>query len=659
MNYEELIKDYAPRWPYPVNYGKENEVSCDVLVLGGGIAGCWAAIGAARKGARVVLVDKGATASSGAGGAGVDHWHCVVTNPASKISPEEFTQALLDSRKGWRNGITAYITCRESFDCLLEMEKMGMKIRDSDDEFKGAEFRDEATKLLFAYDYTAKYCARVWGHYVKQALYKECKRLGVNIYDHIFVSSLLTAGGKQGARIVGATGVNARTGEFYVFKGKASVLCMYMPQREWIFSTEIRGLTYAHRTPNLTGDGHAMTWKAGAVMAGVESSSPLGAGPYGYPQYGSGNAANTWYACTMVDANGKEIPWVDRDGNILKTVSERYCPAPGQKFFLSGGGEGADYRYQGPRMLPVKGLVEFGGGAGGPPAAAGANMVDAELPLYADLPAMPEHERRVIFGLMVAQEGKTLVPIYRTYTQAGFDPEKDLLQGYVGAGFPKWRQSSGGGILSSGGPVVDWSLMTSLEGLFAAGGQIFFNGDHAYAAATGRYAGRSAAQYATGAGEPAIDRKQVEVEKARVYAPVQLKNGIEWKEFNAGVCKVMQDYCGALKNETLLNLGLKWFGEIETGEAASAFARNPHELVRILEVYNIITNGEMILEACRARKASNTVLGFTRSDYPEVNPPEWQKWVTIRQDEGKVKVGELTLEYHGDLEKNYKAHCNL
>ncbi len=26
----------------------------------------------------------------------------------------------------------------------------------------------------------------------------------------------------------------------------------------------------------------------------------------------------------MVDANGKEIPWVDVNGKILKTVSERY-----------------------------------------------------------------------------------------------------------------------------------------------------------------------------------------------------------------------------------------------------------------------------------------------------------------------------------------------
>jgi len=130
---------------------------------------------------------------------------------------------------------------------------------------------------------------------------------------------------------------------------------------------------------------------------------------------------------------------------------------------------------------------------------------------------------------------------------------------------------------------------------------------------------------------------------------------MEWKELNAGVCKVMQDYCGEVKSEEILKLGLKWFEEIEAGEAKSAFARNPHELVRVLEVFNIITNGEMIMEACRARKASTTALGFTRSDYPEINQPEWQKWVTIKQDQGKVKTGELALDYHGDMEKNYKS----
>ncbi len=53
-----------------------------------------------------------------------------------------------------------------------------------------------------------------------------------------------------------------------------------------------------------------------------------------FPPYSAGNNHNTWYAATMVDARGVEIPYVDRDGKELKTVSERYYPAKGQKFFL-------------------------------------------------------------------------------------------------------------------------------------------------------------------------------------------------------------------------------------------------------------------------------------------------------------------------------------
>jgi hypothetical protein len=45
-------------WPYPVNYGREKEIAFDVLVLGGGIAGCHAAINAAREGARLAIVEK-------------------------------------------------------------------------------------------------------------------------------------------------------------------------------------------------------------------------------------------------------------------------------------------------------------------------------------------------------------------------------------------------------------------------------------------------------------------------------------------------------------------------------------------------------------------------------------------------------------------------
>jgi len=148
-------------WPYPLEYNEEETIACEVLVLGGGIAGCMAAIAAARKGRKVVLVEKGATKMSGAGGSGCDHWESAATNPCSKVTPEELTQSMLDDNDGYNNGISHYIECREGWDRLSDIEKMGGKIRDTDDEFTGADFRDDTTKLMFAYDYENCFTLRI------------------------------------------------------------------------------------------------------------------------------------------------------------------------------------------------------------------------------------------------------------------------------------------------------------------------------------------------------------------------------------------------------------------------------------------------------------------------------------------------------------------
>ena len=645
MKWKGWVLEYGvPEWPYPVRYGQQREVSADVLVLGGGIAGCWAAISAARRGVKVVLVEKGATVRSGAGGSGCDHW-VNTPNPCSKVTAEEVVQWELESTGGYTNALSRYIAARESYETLLELERMGGKIRDTEDEFKGAPFRDEETKFLFAYDYESRVHLRVWGTTFKPALYNECRRLGVEIYDRVMATSLLTEGGRPGARVVGATGLNVRTGEFIIFKAKAVVNCLSRHQRNWIFSTELRGIS-SFRPPQIAGDGHAMAWRAGAEFAMMERSVPGSiSNGYAYPPYGTGNPFNTWFPCTMVDARGKEIPWVDRDGRVLKAVEDRTRPAPGQRFM---GERATSYNYKRPELIPD--LAER------------VKRGEFVLPLYADLPGMPEHERRAIWGLMVGEEGKTKVPILRTYTEAGFDPKRDLLQSYLFIGGDPMRgevlpqERIGGEVGDAGGLVVDWDLRTNLEGLYAAGDAIFGGNYHYHAAATGRYAGRKAAEYAAGAPEPVISRHQAEGEKARVYAPLGRQDGIEWKELNAAICRVMQNYCGQYKNEELLRIGLIWLAELERDEAPKVVADNPHKLMRTLEVFNILTCSQMIIHASLARKASSPPLGFFRLDYPELDPPEWRKWVTIRLEDGKVRVGELPLDFWEPLKENYERH---
>jgi succinate dehydrogenase/fumarate reductase flavoprotein subunit len=642
--YQETTGEGAPEWPYPVKYGEESEVSTDVLVIGGGIAGCHAAINAAKRGVKVVVVEKAATVRSGSGGAGVDHWGYALTNPCSRLTPDRAIAA--SGRRGstpdYTNGIVRYITMRESWAALLDCEKMGVQFRDVEGEFAGAPFRDEATGIMFAYDYKSRTNIRVrGGAKIKPALYRELKRLGVAIYDRVMVTSLLTEGGKPGARVTGATGVNLRSGDFCIFKAKATVLTTAHFSRIWVFSTELAGSSADRDDPNSSGDGSAMAWKAGAELTQMERSRGPVAGGFSWPRFGVGNPNNSWYPCTIVDANGKEIPWIDVNGKVLETVADRALNWPCELI----------------PDLPER--IKNG---------------EFVLPLFADLPGMPEHERRAIFGLMLGNEGKTRVPVYQVYTRAGFDPNRDMLQapiiayeaGGEGAGPPQWRDGAAGGSWTGGGVVVDWDLKTSLEGLYAAGNQVAACvGGHPGAAATGRYAGRKAATYAKVAQPPVTDPRQIAEEKSRVYAPVGKKGDIGWKELHAGIARIMQIYCSEYKSEEMLKTGLWWLNSVRESETARTYVRNPHELGRYLECLTRITISEMIIHASLARKASSRPLNFNRIDYPETDPQEWNKFITTRLENGEVKVGELPYNYwllppHApDYRDNYEAHCGF
>ena len=197
-------------------------------------------------------------------------------------------------------------------------------------------------------------------------------------------------------------------------------------------------------------------------------------------------------------------------------MAERYRPAPGQKFFMKGGGEPdfPFYEFQGPETMPVEEALKRG----------------YKLPFYADLTSMPEEERRVIWGMMVGNEGKTRTPVFEAYNDAGFDPTRDVLQSYgdgwrSGQFLPQERQFFG----IPGGMVNDWKLMTNLEGLFAAGDVLFASDCVGHAAATGHYAGRHAADYAASHGPVTVHRPQVDAERARLYEPLRRKKGVSWQ----------------------------------------------------------------------------------------------------------------------------------
>ncbi|MCR4393098.1 MAG: FAD-dependent oxidoreductase [Dehalococcoidales bacterium] len=635
-NWHELVLQQGKTmpWPYPIRYDSEQEIETDVLVIGGGIAGCWAAISAARKGVRVALVEKGDTIRSGAGGPGCDHWCNAPANPLSNVDPDEWAEHMAEPP--YSNGIGIQIQCREDWDTLLEMEQMGGKIRDTDDEYVGAQGRDEKTKLMISPRYTKVHSyvpgvqkpvsfksnpesklnnvvIRVWGSTFKPALKKECKRLGVNILDRVMITSLLTENGIQGARVVGAVGFNNRTGEFMVFKSKAAVLATAGDWSLFLLNTELAGYnTFRSRTA--TGDGAAMAWRAGAALTMMERTGVLNLGT-GFKHTWYGGAGDASYEnVPLVDANGKRLPW----------------PTQGWE----------DYGAMRPSPEVMEKITR------------GIQSGEYALPFWGDFPSMPEVERRVTWNLMLGEESTTR-NIINSYGRAGFDPARHLLMNYnfiEGQSLPQWRTANGGG------PVIDWNLKSTLDGLYVAGEQLFSPGDHSFAAATGRYAGRKAADYAREVESGKVSPEQIAQEKNRIYRPIKRTNGIDWKELHAGIARAMQFFGTQYKDERLLKMGLDALKEIEEVHVPRLFATDPHKLMRCIEDLSLLTHGQIILHASLARCASSQMLNFFRIDYPQVDPPEWNKFITVKLENGKVIVGELPLRYWGDMKANYEAH---
>ena len=632
-------------WPYANEAGQEETIESDVLVLGGGLSGCFAAIAAARKGLSVTLVEKGAAERSGSAGTGFDHWESACTNPCSGVTPEEIAEAYVDEQDWYSNGIAHYIECREGYDRLLDLESFGGKIRDTEDEFKGAEFRDDETKLMFAYDYKNKFTIRVWGSTFKPALVKEMKRLGVRIMDRTEATALLVEkkSEDQSLRGIGAMGMNVRTGKFYILRAKSTVLAMSRPARVWLFNADTTGLC-EFRPMQSIGSGHAMGWRAGVEFTMMEKSvrAEFSAAGRSFPPYGAGNNHNTWYAASMVDARGVEIPYVNRDGEELKTVSERYYPAPGQKFFLKGGViDNPKYEYRGPETLEFGELVKRG----------------YQLPFYADLSRMPEAERRVIWGMMVGEEAKTKIPIFQNYNERGFDPEKHMLQsygtGWQSANFLEQERQFFG---APGGIMHDWDLKTNIEGVYAAGDQLYASDCAGFACATGYYAGRKASDYAKTVELGEVNPADVEAEKNRLYAPLfaDKEDGISWKELNMAISKAMQNYCGGVKCDALLLEGLDLLESFERDYVPKLTASNPHDLMRIHEVLDILTVAQLVLHASLARKSSSEPLFFRRSDYPEMDPVQDRKHIVIRMENGKPVTRDVPLDFFGKLQNEYE-----
>ena len=224
-------------------------VETDVLVLGGGISGLWAANRAKEFVDNVLVVDRGAPI--GRSGQGYFSMGFIqVLPPGEDI--DEYVRAMVYLSDGLCEQDRFEKVFRESFDRIKDYQELGVEFR-SDQSGNLLNFPQRGLK------HNASYVGTPFGHGGKamtEALAGRAEALGVRYINRITITDLI----KQEGRVVGALGFNIRDGRFFIFRAGATILCTGACSLKSPYEDQLMA----------TGNGYEIALKAGAEVKRAE-----------------------------------------------------------------------------------------------------------------------------------------------------------------------------------------------------------------------------------------------------------------------------------------------------------------------------------------------------------------------------------------------------
>jgi hypothetical protein len=109
------------------------------------------------------------------------------------------------------------------------------------------------------------------------------------------------------------------------------------------------------------------------------------------------------------------------------------------------------------------------------------------------------------------------------------------------------------------------------------------------------------------------------------------------KELWMGLNRVMQQDCGEFYTGATLKHGLMWLKSIREKEMKMTFARNPHELTRVLECESRVTIGEIYLHLGLANIEASEQ-GVPKEMHMFTKLVDGQRILTFKEDEWRLKA---------------------
>lgn len=553
------------------------EVSSDVLVIGGGLAGTNAALGAADCGASVTVLDKANIERSGDIGGGVDHFLAYLNTDPAWDTEESFLAYVEKVGRGTNHlGHIQSLFCAELQPAIERMARIGNPLTQPDGTFYRTQSMGQPGPMWVNFE----------GKRLKPKLGKAVRDANCRVFARIMTVDLLIRDGQ----VVGAMGYHIRTGDFFVFKAKATIIAtgntnrLYENPRLNPFNTWL--------CPYNTGDGQMMAFNAGAALTNME------------------------YMRMTIMPKGFAAPGF----NALVGMGGRFMNSLGDYYMEANHPLGN----KAPRYEVVfNTLNELRNGRG---------------PVYVDCTHLPAGEMTHLQTTLGFD--KDTLPDY--FEQRGDDLANKPVEVMVSEGM-----QAGPTEVTGSGIKIDGEAATTVPGLFACGD----SADHnrcVHGAVTGGYkAGKSAAALAQrtrlGASPSSAHVRET---AERFEAPLHRGTGLPYRQIEDAIRKIMSEHVGATRSEIGLKAGL---GKLEKLDAYLDQIKvdDRHDLMRANETRNLLSVGKIMANSALFRTESRNKPYHYRLDFPDTDDDNWCGLVVVEKRGGDVNCDFERIVYHG------------
>jgi adenylylsulfate reductase subunit A len=602
---------------------KTEEVNTDLLIIGGGMAACGAAVEAAywakKHNLKVTMVDKAAVDRSGAVAMGLSAINQYVGIKDGKNTVEDYVKYVRSDLMGITREDLVYNIARHVDSTVHLFEKWGLPIwKDADGN----------------YVHEGRWQLMINGESYKVVVAEAAKNaIGAeNIYERVFIVGPLM----DGDVCVGAVGFSIREEKFYVFKAKAVLVAMGGAVHVFKPRSSGEGLGRAWYPPWNSGSSAYFTLKAGAEMTCQEvrfipvrfkdAYGPVGAWFLLFKSRAT-NAAGGNY---MEERRPELENWVPY--GKVKPVPANLRNWLMMLDVMDG---------KGPIYMRTEEAINKIASESGDEKAAKKKLKELESEAWEDFLDMTISQAILWAGTNTAPEEKPseiaaaepyFIGSHSGASGAWVSGPKDLAPAEYFWGYPN---------------------MATIKGIFCAGdasgasSHKFSSGSHA----EGRIAAKGAIDYIVdNPNKPNYNQAEIDALKAEILKPLdtyaQFSSGssdpevnpnyIKPKMFMFRLQKIMDEYAGGVSSQFKTSKGLLEKGldllEYLKEDSSKLAASDLHELMRCWENIHRMWQAEAHVRAILFREETRWPGYYYRADKPSMDEKDWKVFVNMKWD---------------------------